>query len=94
MLYMIIEDFRDGDAAPVYRRLKELGRQAPKGLSYVASWVAADLTRCYQVMECDDRALLDDWMLRWSDLVRFEVLPVIDSAAAAAAVASRSSSRQ
>ena len=29
MLYMIIEDFRDGDAGPVYRRLRESGRQIP-----------------------------------------------------------------
>ena len=94
MLYMIIENFRDGDAAPVYRRLKERGRQVPEGLTYVASWVTSDLTRCYQVMECEDRALLDDWMSSWSDLVRFEVVPVIDSAAAAAAVARATLDRQ
>ena len=89
MLYMILEDFRGGDAAPVYRRLRDSGRQVPEGLTYVASWVTTDLTRCYQVMECDDRALLDEWMSRWADLVRFEVVPVITSAEAAAAIAPR-----
>jgi hypothetical protein len=34
-------------------------------------------------MECDDRALLDEWMRNWSDLVQFEVVPVIASAEAA-----------
>jgi hypothetical protein len=89
MLYMVVEDFRDGDAAPVYRRLREQGRGLPEGLRYVTSWVTVDLARCYQVMECDDRALLDAWMARWSDLVHFDVVAVVSSAEAAAAVAPR-----
>lgn len=86
MLYMVIEHFRDGDAAPVYHRFREQGRLAPDGLRYVASWVTADLARCYQVMECDDRALLDAWVARWADLVEFEVVDVITSAEAARAL--------
>ena len=62
MLYMIIERFRDGNAVPVYRRFRERGRLAPDRLRYVSSWVTHDLRRCYQVMECDDRALLDEWI--------------------------------
>jgi hypothetical protein len=86
MLFMIIEHFRDGDARPVYARFRERGRLAPDGLRYVDSWVTPDLTRCYQVMECDDRALLDEWIAAWSDLVDFEVHSVITSADAAARV--------
>jgi uncharacterized protein DUF3303 len=58
----------------------------PEGLSYVDSWVADDGTmdRCFQLMETGDPALLDRWMGRWSDLVSFEVIPVIKSAEAAA----------
>ena len=83
MLYMIIEHFRNGDAAPVYARFREKGRLAPDGLRYVNSWVTADRAHCYQVMECDDRALLDKWMAAWEDLTEFEVHPVITSAEAA-----------
>jgi hypothetical protein len=89
MLYMVIEDFHEGDPVPVYRRFRESGRQVPAGLTYVASWVTMDLTRCYQVMECDDRALLDQWMSRWADLVHFEVIPVITSTEAADAITPR-----
>ena len=88
MLFVVIEKFRDGDAAPVYRRFAERGRLAPDGLEYRGSWVTADLTRCYQVMECHDRGLLDRWMAEWADLVEFEVVPVISSADAAALVRS------
>ena len=80
---MIIEHFADGDPGPVYSRFRERGRLAPEGLAYRGSWVTSDLTRCYQVMECDDRALLDEWMAAWDDLVRFEVIDVITSDEAA-----------
>jgi hypothetical protein len=87
VLFMVIEHFRGGDAVPVYRRFRERGRLAPEGLTYVNSWVTADLGRCYQVMACEDRALLDEWIARWSDLVDFEVVPVVTSAEAALRVA-------
>jgi hypothetical protein len=88
-LYMVIEQFRGGDAVPVYRRFRAQGRLAPEGLRYVASWVTEDFRRCFQVMECDDPRLLDEWMARWEDLVEFEVLAVMPSADAAAAIAPR-----
>lgn len=87
MLFMIVETFRGGDAVPVYRRFRDAGRLAPEGLGYIDSWVTHDLRRCYQVMECDDRALLDEWIGKWNDLVEFEVVPVITSAEARAAIA-------
>jgi hypothetical protein len=86
MLFMIVERFKNRDARPVYRRFRERGRLAPEGLRYVSSWVTEDLSTCYQVMECDDRALLDAWIAAWSDLVDFELLPVVTSADAAARV--------
>jgi hypothetical protein len=48
-------------------------------LVYVSSWVDQKLERCYQLMETHDRALLDEWMARWSDLIDFEVHPVVTS---------------
>jgi len=80
MLFMIIEHFEDGDPARVYRRFAERGRMAPPGLEYHGSWVTDDLRRCFQVMECQDRGLLDQWMANWSDLTDFEVIPVVTSA--------------
>ena len=84
MLFMIIEHYRNGDARPVYERFRARGRLAPDGLRYVNSWVTPDLAHCYQVMECEDRALLDQWIAAWDDIVDFEVHPVITSADAAA----------
>jgi hypothetical protein len=88
MLFMVLEKFR-GDPVPVYRRFRDRGRLAPEGLRYINSWVTNDLQRCYQVMECDDRRLLEQWMAEWKDLVDFEVIPVVTSAEAASAIAPR-----
>lgn len=88
MLYMIVEHFK-GDPVPVYRRFRDRGRLAPDGLRYVSSWVTSDLQRCYQVMECADRRLLEAWMDQWRDLVDFEVVPVVTSAEAASTIGPR-----
>jgi hypothetical protein len=85
---MVVEHFRNGEAAPVYRRFKERGRMAPEGLSYIASWVDENLATCFQLMETADRTLLDEWTSNWKDLVEFEVHPVITSQEAAQRVAS------
>jgi hypothetical protein len=77
--YMVIERFKNGDSRPVYERFLERGRLAPNGLRYVASWVDESLDRCFQVMETDERALLDQWISHWSDLVDFDVFAVISS---------------
>ncbi len=78
-LYMVVEHFRNKDAVPVYRRFRERGRMAPAGLVYVSSWVDQKLERCYQLMETEDPALLEQWMANWSDLTDFEVHPVMTS---------------
>jgi hypothetical protein len=89
MLYMVIESFKNDDPVPVYRRFRDRGRMMPDGIEYRGSWVTEDLSRCFQIMECEDLRLLDEWMRNWSDVTDFEVTPVITSAEAAAVVAPR-----
>jgi len=86
MLYMVIENYRNGDAAPVYRRFRERGRLMPDGLHYVSSWVTSDLKRCFQIMECDEEDLLRTWIQQWDDLVAFEYALVISSADASSRI--------
>ena len=79
MLYMIVEHFRNHDPVPIYRRFRTSGRMAPEGLQYISSWVDTNLERCFQLMETDDRRLIDEWTASWSDLVEFEIYPVVTS---------------
>ena len=81
MLFMVIERFKDNDMIPVYRRVRERGRALPEGLTYVDSWVQPDFSRCFQLMECDDLRLFQQWALRWRGAgVDLEIVPVVSSA--------------
>jgi hypothetical protein len=79
MQFMVIERFKNRDAKAVYRRFREQGRGAPEGLTYVNSWIEVNFDRCFQVMECDDARLLQQWVAFWGDLVEFEIVPVVPS---------------
>ena len=79
MLFMVVERFKNGNANAVYNRSREKGRMLPDGLRYIDSWVAASLDRCFQLMECDDPRLFQEWVIRWQDLVDFEIVPVVPS---------------
>jgi hypothetical protein len=76
---MVIERFKDRDAKAIYRRLRDEGRGMPEGLKYVGSWIEANFDRCWQLMECDDARLLQRWVAGWSDLIEFEIVPVVPS---------------
>ena len=90
MLFMVIEQFRDGDPTPVYERLRERGRGLPEGVTYVDSWVEVGLGRCFQLMACNDAKLLQAWVLHWRGAgVTFEILPVVPAAETRAMIESR-----
>jgi len=86
MLFMVIERFKNCDAKAVYRRSQEKGRMMPEGLKYVGSWVEANFDRCFQLMECDDARLFQQWVIQWQDLVEFEIIPVVASKEVAEAI--------
>jgi hypothetical protein len=88
MLFMVIEQFEGGDMMPIYKRMDERGRQLPEGLTYVDSWIEANFSRCFQVMECDDARLLQEWVLGWRGTgATFEIVPVVPSRDTRAVVA-------
>jgi hypothetical protein len=87
MLFMVVERFRDQDGKAVYRKLRDSGRGLPDGLKFVASWVSADLGRCFQLMEADDLTLFQRWIADWQEVVEFEVVPVVEGKATREALA-------
>lgn len=79
MLFMVIERFKNRDAVAIYRRFREQGRMMPDGLRYVESWVESNFDRCFQLMECDNPRLFQEWIVQWRDLMDFELIPVVPS---------------
>jgi hypothetical protein len=76
MLVVVIERFKSGQAGQIYLRLRKHGRMLPEGVRYIDSWVDHGFTRCFQLMEAEDYAALQQWAANWSDLVDFEFWPV------------------
>ena len=81
MLFMVVEKFKNQDGKAVYAKVREGGRALPEGLKFIASYVAADLSRCFQLMETDDVTLFQRWIADWQALVEFEVVPVVEGKA-------------
>ncbi len=82
MLFMIIERFKDNDMLPIYKRVRDEGRMLPDGLVYLDSWIEPNFSRCFQLMECDDLRLLQEWILKSRGSgVTFEIVPVVTSKA-------------
>jgi hypothetical protein len=80
MLFMIIERFKDNNMLPIYKRVRDEGRMIPDGLKYVDSWIEPNFSRCFQLMECDDLRLLQQWILNWRGAaMSFEIIPVLTS---------------
>ena len=80
MLFMVIERFKDDDMVPVYKRVRDSGRVLPEGLKYIDSWIEPNFSRCFQLMECDDARLFQQWVLQWRGTgATFEIVPVVPS---------------
>jgi hypothetical protein len=65
MPFMIVERFKDNGMLPAYKRVRDEGRVFPDGLNYVDSWVEPNFSWCFQLLECDDLRLLQQWILKW-----------------------------
>ncbi len=89
MRYMIIERFKDGRIQDVYKRFDERGRMMPVGLTFIDSWISADLRTCYQLMSTEDHSLFQQWTCQCDDLVDFEIVPVVSSSEARAKAAAQ-----
>jgi hypothetical protein len=79
MLFMFIERFRNQDAIAIYTHFRDRGRGLPQGLTYIGSWIEPNFDRCFQLMECDDLRLIQEWALNSQGLSTFEIVPVVPS---------------
>jgi hypothetical protein len=79
MLFMVIERFKDNNPNPVGERFKAHGRMLPTGVTYQSSWMETSGSKCFQLMEAPTPEALNEWIVRWNDLVDFEIIPVVPS---------------
>jgi hypothetical protein len=80
MLFMVIEQFKEGKIGQVSKRFQQKGRMLAVNIVYLPSWVDPVASRCWQLMEAPDRKSLAPWIAEWDDLIDFEIVAVQTSA--------------
>ena len=79
MLFMVVEQLKNGEVEAIWARFVSKGRMLPEGVIYHASWIDPARVRCFQVMEAVSPEALKAWAGYWDDLVEFEIAPVVTS---------------
>ena len=87
MQFMVIETYRNQDAKTIYGRFRDKGRMLPEGLTFVGQLGDRRPRPSFVVVECDKVATLQRWVVEWSDLAEFEIVPVVAGSETAAALA-------
>jgi hypothetical protein len=61
-------------------RFQKTGGQPPKGAKLLGRWTRADLSGGFDLIESDDPKALAEFAWQWSDLMRMEIVPVLEDA--------------
>jgi hypothetical protein len=80
MLFMVIERFKNRDAKAVYGRFREQGRGAPRGALLRGQLDRGELRPLLSAHGMRGRASPAAVVVFWSDLIEFEIVPVVSSA--------------
>jgi hypothetical protein len=59
-------------------RFMKTGGQPPKGAKLLGRWTRADFSQGYDLLESDDPGALTEFALQWSDLMKVEIVPVVE----------------
>ena len=67
--------------AEAIARFRQTGGLPPKGAKLLGRWTRADLSGGYDLIETDDPKTIAEFSLLWNDLMRLQVVPVLEDAA-------------
>jgi len=59
-------------------RFLKTGGQPPKGARLLGRWTRLDFSQGYDLLESDDSRALTEFALAWNDLMKIEIVPVIE----------------
>jgi hypothetical protein len=64
----------------ILRRSCGRGAYVEDGGRGINSWIEPSFARCFQLMECEDPRLFQQWVLHWQGTgATFEIVPVVES---------------
>jgi hypothetical protein len=77
MLFHITYNVTPGQRDPVQDKFKKTGALPPSGVTMKGRWHNVNGNRGYIIAETTDIDALGKWVQDWSDLLTFEVVPVL-----------------
>lgn len=77
MIFMVAYTIRPEHRDAALARFKETGGLPPPGIKMLARWHSAAGGQGWTISETDDVGAAYAWTLRWSDLLSFEITPVL-----------------
>lgn len=76
--YMVTWDLpSDNRDDAIARFVDGAALQEPDGVTLVSRWHSVGGGRGWSVVDTNDPATIMDWLMRWSDLLSYEVEPVV-----------------
>lgn len=78
MHFMIVWRFRPEHSQSAIARFNETGGAPPPGVTMLARWHDVAGSRGFAIAESDDLVAVSRWCHDWTDLLSFEVIPVLD----------------
>lgn len=78
MHYMIIWTYPPEKSQSVTERFQETGALPSEGVTMLARWFDISAGRGFAICETDDPVAIVRWVRQWSDLMSFEIVPVVN----------------
>ncbi len=78
MIFHVSYEFPSENREAAQNRFKETGGLPPEGVKMLGRWHCAEGLRGFTVAETSDAIAIANWLQDWTDLLTFEVTPVLD----------------
>ena len=79
MLFMGITTWTPVQRNEVVKRAKAKGPMTPEGLNLINEWVDVTGGRTFALFEANNSNDILAWIYAWSDIIKFEATPVMES---------------
>ncbi len=79
MLFMFIYTYEPEKRNEIIKRRMERGTVVPQGVKVIGEWTDLGGHRGFMVSEAQDPKVVMTAVLGWSDLLRFEAVPLIET---------------
>ncbi len=78
MLFMGVDTWTSENRYEVVKRMQEKGLMVPEGLKVINIWTDVSGGRNFALFEADSSDQVLAWVYAWSDIIEFEITPVME----------------